>query len=93
MSKWSEPLWHVNVPHIPVARDYTCDRNIMYLDHGRRSVGDGGGTRPPTFQLGGDHRKCPPPLFGLKSGKSHVFYLLLTYIRMSACVIDTGLYK
>ena len=42
--------------------------------HGRRSVGDGGGTRPPpTFQLGGDHLgNVPPPLFCLKSRKYHV---------------------
>ena len=41
-----------------------------------------GGTRPPTFQLGGDDiGNVPPPLFCLKSGKSHVFCLLLTYIR------------
>ena len=44
--------------------------------------GTGGGTRPHTFQLGGDHiGNVPPPLFCLKSGKSHVFCLLLTYIR------------
>ena len=53
------------------------------------------GTRPPPiFQLGGDHiGNVPPPLFCLKSGKFHVFYLPLTYIRLSACVIDTDLYK
>ena len=39
-----------------------------------RSVGDGGDASPPTFQLGGDHiGNIPPPLFCLKSGKSHVF--------------------
>ena len=27
---------------------------------GRRSVGDGGGTRLPTFQRGGQHRNCSP---------------------------------
>ena len=42
------------------------------IGHGRRSVGDGGGMRPPTFQLGGDHIGNVPPIF-CKSGKSHVF--------------------
>ena len=36
--------------------------------HGRRSVGDGG-TRPPTFQLGGDHIGKVPPTFLLKKSK------------------------
>ena len=33
--------------------------------HGRRSVGDGGGTRPPPYFSAwwGPHRKCPPHFF------------------------------
>ena len=35
---------------------------MLCITDGRRSVGDGGtgGRVPPTFQLGGQHRKCPP---------------------------------
>ena len=46
----------------------------------------GGRGDASTFQLGGDHIGNVPPPFCLKSGKSHVFYLLLTYIHLSACV-------
>ena len=54
-----------------------------------------GGTRPPpTFQLGGDHiGNVPPPLFCLKSGKSHVFLSPSNLHSLSACVIDTGVYQ
>ena len=51
-----------------------------------------GGTRPPTFQLGGDHiGNVPPPTsFAEKVENLMCFYLLLTYIRLSACLIATG---
>ena len=39
-------------------------RHQRYLyDHGRRSVGDGGGTRPPLVSVGGSIGIVPPPLF------------------------------
>ena len=64
--------------------------------HGRRSVGDGGGgTRPPpTFQLGGDHiGNVPPPTFLLKKWKISCVLSRSNLHSLSACVIDTGVYK
>ena len=62
--------------------------------HGRRSVGDGGGTRPPTFQLGGDHiGNVPPPTFLLKKWKISCVLSPSNLHSLSACVIDTGVYK
>ena len=43
----------------------TFNKFIHY--HGRRSVGDGGDASPHFSAWWGPHRKCPPPLFGLKS--------------------------
>ena len=62
-------------------------------NHGRRSVGDGGGTRPPTFQLGGDHIGNVPPTFVLKKWKISCVLSPSNLHSLSACGIDTGVYK
>ena len=43
---------------------FVCDHD----DHGRRSVGDGGGdVSPPLFRVGGgQHRNYPPPHFSVQ---------------------------
>ena len=62
--------------------------------HGRRSVGDGGDASPPTFQLGGDHiGNVPPPTFLLKKWKISCVLSPSNLHSLSACVIDTGVYK
>ena len=51
---------------------YEISRNVgtgMGVDR----WGRGGDASPPAFQLGGDHIGNVPPLFCLKSGKSHMF--------------------
>ena len=53
--------------HAVVVSDGAAPTAIL---HGRRSVGDGGGTRPPTFQLGGDHIGNVPPTFLVKKWKN-----------------------
>ena len=66
---------------------------IVAEDHGRRSVGDGGGRVPPTFQLGGDHIGNVPPTFLLKKWKISCVLSPSNLHSLSACVIDTGVYK
>ena len=53
-----------------------------------------GGTRPPpTFQLGGDHIGNVPPTFLLKKWKISCVLSPSNLHSLSACVIDTGVYK
>ena len=40
--------------------------------HGRRSVGNGGGTRPPTFQGGGGSIGIVPPTFYFRKIARHI---------------------
>ena len=52
----------VNEVKKTLARHIACC--VADLSKPRASIGGGrGGTRPPTFQRGGQHRNCPPPLF------------------------------
>ena len=52
-----------------------------------------GGTRPPTFQLGGDHIGNVPPTFLLKKWKISCVLSPSNLHSLSACVIDTGVYQ
>ena len=55
--------------------------------------GTGGGRVPPTFQLGGDHIGNVPPTFLLKKWKISCVLSPSNLHSLSACVIDTGVYK
>ena len=69
-------------------------RNNIHVEILRFSVGDGGGRVPPTFQLGGDHiGNVPPPTFLLKKWKISCVLSPSNLHSLSACVIDTGVYK
>ena len=54
----------------------------------------GDASPPPTFQLGGDHiGNVPPPTFLLKKWKISCVLSPSNLHSLSACVIDTGVYK
>ena len=66
----------------------------LTYQHGRRSVGDGGDAPPPHFSAWwGPHRKCPPPTFLLEKWKIPCVLSPSNLHSLSACVIDTGVYK
>ena len=55
--------------------------------------GTGGDASPPTFQLGGDHIGNVPPTFLPKKWKISCVLSPSNLHSLSACVIDTGVYK
>ena len=70
---------------------FVASRMPMYTGVDRWGTG---GTRPPTFQLGGDHiGNVPPPTFLLKKWKTSCVLSPSNLHSLSACVIDTGVYK
>ena len=89
------------IPTTSVGADHACEhlnrqmkvKSALVGIHGRRSVGDGGGRVPPTFQLGGDHIGNVPPTFLLKKWKISCVLSPSNLHSLSACVIDTGVYK
>ena len=76
-----------------------CARQRLLLRSGRdiSTTGVdrwGTGEVPPTFQLGGDHiGNVPPPTFLLKKWKISCMLSSSNLHSLSACVIDTGVYK